>query len=111
MKEKHFYFILSTLDLMKKCFCLLLSDSLEPAQFTASTARGMPENPENGSVNKPVSASNTSPPAFKPTGGPQYAVKTSGWQPSNPPGKASKHRSFTLYKSIHTSCVNVFYFM
>lgn len=65
------------------------NDSLEPAQFTASPARGMPENPENGSVNKPVSASNTSPPAFKPTGGPQYAVKTSGWQPSNPPACGS----------------------
>ncbi|KAJ6655418.1 hypothetical protein lerEdw1_005415 [Lerista edwardsae] len=44
----------------------------------------MPENPENG-ADKPVSARTTSAPAFKPTG-PQYAVKTSGWQPSNQPG-------------------------
>ncbi|XP_066487690.1 PDZ and LIM domain protein 5 isoform X4 [Tiliqua scincoides] len=65
-----------------------LSDSLEPAQFTAATARSMPENPENGSANKTVPASTTSAPAFKPTG-PQYAVKTSGWQPYNQPACGS----------------------
>ncbi|XP_066487686.1 PDZ and LIM domain protein 5 isoform X1 [Tiliqua scincoides] len=64
------------------------SDSLEPAQFTAATARSMPENPENGSANKTVPASTTSAPAFKPTG-PQYAVKTSGWQPYNQPACGS----------------------
>ncbi|XP_053113548.1 PDZ and LIM domain protein 5 isoform X4 [Hemicordylus capensis] len=67
-----------------------LSDSPEPAQFTAYTAatvRSMPESPENG-ANKPVSASTTSAPAFKPTG-PQYAIKTLGWQPSNQPAGGS----------------------
>ncbi|XP_053113555.1 PDZ and LIM domain protein 5 isoform X11 [Hemicordylus capensis] len=66
------------------------NDSPEPAQFTAYTAatvRSMPESPENG-ANKPVSASTTSAPAFKPTG-PQYAIKTLGWQPSNQPAGGS----------------------
>ncbi|XP_062991952.1 PDZ and LIM domain protein 5 [Elgaria multicarinata webbii] len=62
------------------------NDSQEPAQFaaySAATVRNMPENPENG-ANRAVSASTASVPAFKPTG-PQYAVKTSGWQSSNQP--------------------------
>ncbi|XP_053260018.1 PDZ and LIM domain protein 5 isoform X4 [Podarcis raffonei] len=66
------------------------SDSLEQTQFTAYTAatvRSMPETPENG-TRGPVPANPASVPAVKPTG-PQYAVKTSGWQSSNPPAAGS----------------------
>ncbi|XP_061438980.1 PDZ and LIM domain protein 5 isoform X2 [Rhineura floridana] len=65
-------------------------DSLEPAQFTAYTAatiRSMSETPENG-ANRPGPANTASVPAFKPTG-PQYAVKTPGWQSSNQPAAGS----------------------
>ncbi|XP_053260017.1 PDZ and LIM domain protein 5 isoform X3 [Podarcis raffonei] len=65
-------------------------DSLEQTQFTAYTAatvRSMPETPENG-TRGPVPANPASVPAVKPTG-PQYAVKTSGWQSSNPPAAGS----------------------
>ncbi|XP_054846080.1 PDZ and LIM domain protein 5 isoform X2 [Eublepharis macularius] len=60
------------------------NDSLEQPQLTAytsATVRSMPESPENG-TNRPVSANAASAPGFKPTG-PQYGVKTSGWQSSN----------------------------
>ncbi|XP_061438981.1 PDZ and LIM domain protein 5 isoform X3 [Rhineura floridana] len=66
------------------------NDSLEPAQFTAYTAatiRSMSETPENG-ANRPGPANTASVPAFKPTG-PQYAVKTPGWQSSNQPAAGS----------------------
>ncbi|XP_078250715.1 PDZ and LIM domain protein 5 isoform X26 [Pogona vitticeps] len=63
------------------------SDPLEPAQYTAASLRSVPENPENG-ADKLVSANATSVPAIKPTG-PQYAVKTSGWQSSNQPAAGS----------------------
>uniref|UniRef100_A0A8D2Q2Z5 PDZ and LIM domain 5 n=1 Tax=Varanus komodoensis TaxID=61221 RepID=A0A8D2Q2Z5_VARKO len=56
-------------------------DSLEPTQlgaYSGATVRSMPEN----GTDKPVSASTASGPALRPTG-PQYAVKTSGWQPSH----------------------------
>ncbi|XP_078250706.1 PDZ and LIM domain protein 5 isoform X14 [Pogona vitticeps] len=62
-------------------------DPLEPAQYTAASLRSVPENPENG-ADKLVSANATSVPAIKPTG-PQYAVKTSGWQSSNQPAAGS----------------------
>uniref|UniRef100_A0ABM5GK48 PDZ and LIM domain protein 5 isoform X15 n=1 Tax=Pogona vitticeps TaxID=103695 RepID=A0ABM5GK48_9SAUR len=62
-------------------------DPLEPAQYTAASLRSVPENPENG-ADKLVSANATSVPAIKPTG-PQYAVKTSGWQSSNQPATGS----------------------
>ncbi|KAH0615852.1 hypothetical protein JD844_026437 [Phrynosoma platyrhinos] len=70
------------------------SDPLEPAQYTAATVRNMPENPEND-VNRTVSANATSVAALKPTE-PQYAVKTSGWQSSNQPGKISNSRFYLL---------------
>uniref|UniRef100_A0A0B8RQS7 PDZ and LIM domain protein 5-like isoform 5 n=1 Tax=Philothamnus irregularis TaxID=1899461 RepID=A0A0B8RQS7_9SAUR len=60
------------------------NDSLEPTQFTTSTAaavRSMPENPENG-ASRPISAKSGA--GFKPTG-PQYAEKTSGWESSKQP--------------------------
>ncbi|XP_078250714.1 PDZ and LIM domain protein 5 isoform X25 [Pogona vitticeps] len=63
------------------------NDPLEPAQYTAASLRSVPENPENG-ADKLVSANATSVPAIKPTG-PQYAVKTSGWQSSNQPAAGS----------------------
>ncbi|KAM6440191.1 PDZ and LIM domain protein 5-like [Liasis olivaceus] len=62
------------------------SDSLEPTQFatcTAAAVRSMPENPENG-ASRPISADTESGAGFKPTG-PQYAVKTSGWESSKQP--------------------------
>ncbi|CAI5784653.1 and LIM domain 5 isoform X4 [Podarcis lilfordi] len=65
-------------------------DSLEQAQFTAYTAatvRSMPETPENG-TRGPVLPNAASAPAVKPAG-PQYAVKTSGWQSSNQPAAGS----------------------
>nr|XP_034968457.1 PDZ and LIM domain protein 5 isoform X1 [Zootoca vivipara] len=66
------------------------NDSLEQTQstaYTAATVRSMPETPENG-TRGPVPANPTSVPAVKPTG-PQYAVKTSGWQSSNQPAAGS----------------------
>nr|XP_056711485.1 PDZ and LIM domain protein 5 isoform X1 [Euleptes europaea] len=66
------------------------NDSLEQPQLTAYTTaavRNMPESPEN-SANRPVSADTSSAPGFKPTG-PQYAVKTLGWQASNQPASGS----------------------
>ncbi|XP_077156964.1 PDZ and LIM domain protein 5 isoform X1 [Paroedura picta] len=66
------------------------SDSLEQPQlttYTMATVRNMPESPENG-ANRPVSANTASSSGFKPAG-PQYAVKTSGWQSSNPPASGS----------------------
>ncbi|XP_048364970.1 PDZ and LIM domain protein 5 isoform X2 [Sphaerodactylus townsendi] len=66
------------------------NDSLEQPQLTASTTptvRNPLESPENG-ANRPVSANTESPLGFKPTG-PQYAVKTSGWQSLNQPASGS----------------------
>ncbi|XP_077156973.1 PDZ and LIM domain protein 5 isoform X10 [Paroedura picta] len=66
------------------------NDSLEQPQlttYTMATVRNMPESPENG-ANRPVSANTASSSGFKPAG-PQYAVKTSGWQSSNPPASGS----------------------
>ncbi|XP_063166156.1 PDZ and LIM domain protein 5 isoform X3 [Candoia aspera] len=62
------------------------NDSLEPTQFTTCTAaaiRSMPENPENG-ASRPISADTEPGTGFKPTG-PQYAVKTKGWESSKQP--------------------------
>lgn len=71
------------------------SETQEPTQYTATTLRSVPENPENG-ADKPVSANATSVPAIKPTG-PQYAVKTSGWQSSNQPGNFFPNFWFYLF--------------